>query len=109
MSDALHSLSLWLIPGCPLAATVLVGLFGKAVFGRASHRPVIAALVVSCLLSLWQLGAVATRARVKPAAEASPGAGKPPRDRHKTFRWRMASTGSAWEISPSGPTCKSTR
>ena len=36
MSDALHSLSLWLIPGCPLAAAVLVGLFGKAVFGRGS-------------------------------------------------------------------------
>jgi NADH-quinone oxidoreductase subunit L len=72
MSDAFHSLSLWLIPGCPLAAAVLVGLFGKAVLGRASHRPVIAALVVSCLLSLWQLGALAVGSRSKPVEKATP-------------------------------------
>jgi NADH-quinone oxidoreductase subunit L len=74
MSDAFHSLSLWLIPGCPLAAAVLVALFGKAVFGRASHQPVIAALVVSCLLSLWQLGGVVTHSKAKSAENGSPGA-----------------------------------
>jgi NADH-quinone oxidoreductase subunit L len=74
MSDAFHSLSLWLIPGCPLAAAVLVGLFGKAVFRSGSHRPVIGALVVSCLLSLWQLGAVATHREAKPIENASPSA-----------------------------------
>lgn len=76
MSDAFHALSLWLIPGCPLAAAVLVALFGKAVFGRGSHRPVIAALIVSCLLSLWQVGAVATSAGAKPTEKGSPVAGE---------------------------------
>ncbi len=75
MSEAFHSLLLWLIPGCPLAAAVLVGLFGKAVFRSGSHRPVIAALVVSCLLSLWQLGAVATHSEAKQTEKASPAAG----------------------------------
>ena len=36
MSDAVQSLSLWLIPGCPLAAAVLVGLFGKTGFRSGS-------------------------------------------------------------------------
>ena len=38
MSDTLQAVSLWLIPGCPLAAAVLVALFGKAVFRSGSHR-----------------------------------------------------------------------
>jgi NADH-quinone oxidoreductase subunit L len=76
MSDAVQSLSLWLIPGCPLAAAVLVGLFGKTGFRSGSHRPVIGALVVSCLLSLWQLGAVATHSGVKATEKASPTVGE---------------------------------
>jgi NADH-quinone oxidoreductase subunit L len=57
----------WLIPGCPLAAAILVALFGKLVFRSGGHRVVVAALAVSCLLSLGQLAAVAMAARHVPA------------------------------------------
>jgi NADH-quinone oxidoreductase subunit L len=57
-----ETVTLWLIPGCPLAAAVIVGLFGR-VFTRTAHLVVVAALVVSCFLSLIQLGHVAAAAR----------------------------------------------
>jgi len=76
MSDAMHALSIWLIPGGPLAAAVIVGLFGKSLFRGGAHRPVIAALVVSCLLSLWQLGTVAVGSGSKPTENGSPVAGE---------------------------------
>ncbi len=34
MSDTAQTVILWLIPGCPLAAAVLVGLFGRTIFAR---------------------------------------------------------------------------
>ncbi|HEX4071206.1 MAG TPA: NADH-quinone oxidoreductase subunit L [Planctomycetaceae bacterium] len=75
MSDAMHALSLWLIPGCPLAAAILVALFGKAVFRSGSHRVVVGALIVSCVLSLWQWGAVAFGSA--PREKAAPAAAEP--------------------------------
>jgi NADH-quinone oxidoreductase subunit L len=74
MSETIQAASIWLIPACPLAAAILVALFGKSVFRCGGHRVVIAALVVSCLLSLVRLGAVATAA--KPAENSSPAAGE---------------------------------
>jgi NADH-quinone oxidoreductase subunit L len=58
-----ETVTLWLIPGCPLAAAVIVGLLGRALFVRTAHFVVVGALVVSCLLSLFQLGQVAIAAR----------------------------------------------
>ena len=75
MSETLQAASLWLIPACPLAAAILVGLFGKSLFRCGGHRVVIAALVVSCLLSLGRLGAVAA-AGSKPTQKTSPVAGE---------------------------------
>ncbi len=75
MSETLQAASIWLIPGCPLAAAILVGLFGKSVFRCGGHRVVIAALVVSCLLSLGRLGTVAA-AGSKPVEKGSPIAGE---------------------------------
>ncbi|HET6325404.1 MAG TPA: NADH-quinone oxidoreductase subunit L [Planctomycetaceae bacterium] len=57
-----ETVTLWLIPGCPLAAAVIVGLFGRVLFAKTAHVVVVAALVVSCLLSLFQLGHVAVAA-----------------------------------------------
>src|SRR5580704_6468937 len=57
-----ETVTLWLIPGCPLAAAVIVGLLGRALFARTAHIVVVGALVVSCLLSLFQLGQVAIAA-----------------------------------------------
>jgi NADH-quinone oxidoreductase subunit L len=71
VSSTLETVGLWLIPGCPLAATVLVGLLGKSLFRTGSHRLVIAALVVSCVLSLIQLGHVAASAGSRSREEGS--------------------------------------
>ncbi len=69
MSDTAQTVILWLIPGCPLAAAVLVGLFGGTIFRAGSHRVVVLALVVSCVLALLQLGHVATIAAHHAKAE----------------------------------------
>jgi NADH-quinone oxidoreductase subunit L len=45
---------LWLIPGLPLAAALLVGFFGR-VLRSASHWPVLLAAAGSCGVSLWTL------------------------------------------------------
>ena len=62
MSETLQSVCLWLIPGCPLAAAVIVAFFGRALFPRSGHRVVVLALLVSCVLSLVQLWNVALEA-----------------------------------------------
>jgi NADH-quinone oxidoreductase subunit L len=59
VSDTAQTVILWLIPGCPLAAAVLVGLFGRSIFRTSSHRVVVLAVAVSCVLALLQLGHVA--------------------------------------------------
>src|SRR5262245_9922954 len=48
---------LWLIPGLPLAAAVLVGLFGKWLKSQA-HWPVILAAIGSCVVALNALWAL---------------------------------------------------
>lgn len=53
-----------LIPALPLAAAILVGLFGKRWLGEKSHVPVLIATAGSCLASLILL---ATLAREVPA------------------------------------------
>jgi NADH-quinone oxidoreductase subunit L len=75
MSETLQSIALWLIPGCPLAAAVIVGIFGPKLFRCGGHRVVVSALVVSCLLSLIQLGHVAVAAGHHPTEEGSSTAG----------------------------------
>jgi NADH-quinone oxidoreductase subunit L len=75
MSDTLQTVVLWLIPGCPLAAAVVVAFFGRALFRCGGHRVVISALVVSCVLSLIQLGHVALAAGHHAKEEGSPTAG----------------------------------
>jgi NADH-quinone oxidoreductase subunit L len=72
VSSTLETVCLWLIPGCPLAAAVLVALLGKVLFRAGSHRLVVAALVVSCVLSLIQLGHVASATWSRPHSEGSP-------------------------------------
>jgi NADH-quinone oxidoreductase subunit L len=62
VSSTLDTVGLWLIPGCPLAAAVLLALLGKVLFRTGSHRVVVAALAVSCVLSLIQLGHIAAAA-----------------------------------------------
>jgi NADH-quinone oxidoreductase subunit L len=66
---------LWLIPGCPLVAAVVVGFFGPAFFRCGGHRVVVSALIVSCVLSLIQLGNVAAAAGHHAKEEGSPTAG----------------------------------
>jgi NADH-quinone oxidoreductase subunit L len=66
----LQTVLLWLIPGCPLAAAVVVALFGP-VLRRRDHWVVVFALVVSCVLSVIQLGNVALAASRHPKEEAS--------------------------------------
>jgi NADH-quinone oxidoreductase subunit L len=67
-----ETITLWLIPGCPLAAAVILGLLGRSFFVRTAHFVVVAALAVSCLLSLFQLGHVAVAARNHSSEESSP-------------------------------------
>ncbi len=62
MSSTAQTVILWLIPGCPLAAAVLVAMFGRAFIRGGSHRVVVLAIAVSCVLSLMQLGHVASLA-----------------------------------------------
>ena len=76
MSETLQTVVLWLIPGCPLAAAVIVGFFGGAFFRFSGHRVVIAALVVSCVLSVIQLGYVAVAAGHHAKEEVAAAAGK---------------------------------
>lgn len=75
MSETLQTVLLWLIPGCPLAAAVVVALFGPAFFRSGGHRVVVSALIVSCILSLIQLGHVAVAAGHHAKDEGSPTAG----------------------------------
>jgi NADH-quinone oxidoreductase subunit L len=71
MSETLQSICLWLIPGCPLAAAVIVAFFGRAFFPRSGHRIVVSALLVSCVLSLVQLWNVALAASHEPHEQTS--------------------------------------
>jgi hypothetical protein len=75
VSETLQTVLLWLIPGCPLAAAVVVALFGPAFFRCGGHRVVVSALIVSCVLSLIQLGYVAVAAGHHAKEEGSPTAG----------------------------------
>jgi len=79
MSESFQAASVWLIPACPLVACVLVAFFGKSLFRCRGHRVVVAALVISCLLSLGRLWNVASMARragleheTQKVAEATP-------------------------------------
>jgi NADH-quinone oxidoreductase subunit L len=69
MSDSVQAATIWLIPGCPLLAAVLVAFFGKAFFPQSGHRLVIAALIISSVLSLGRLFDVATATRPHTAAK----------------------------------------
>jgi NADH-quinone oxidoreductase subunit L len=69
VSDTAQTVILWLIPGCPLAAAVLVGLFGRTIFRTGSHRVVVLAVAVSCVLALLQLAHVAAIAAHRAPAE----------------------------------------
>src|SRR5438132_2457454 len=42
---------LWLIPGLPLAASILIALFGPRLLRGQSHLPCVLASVASCLLA----------------------------------------------------------
>jgi NADH-quinone oxidoreductase subunit L len=75
LSETLQTVLLWLIPGCPLAAAVVVALFGPTFFRCGGHRVVVSAIIVSCVLSLIQLGYVAVAAGHHAKEEGSPTAG----------------------------------
>jgi NADH-quinone oxidoreductase subunit L len=55
VSDAAANVILWLIPGAPLAATIIIALFGPKWLGRRSHWPCWIGLGVACgcALVLW--------------------------------------------------------
>jgi NADH-quinone oxidoreductase subunit L len=80
MSDTLQTVLLWAIPGCPLAAAVIVGFLGPALFRTSGHRVVVSAIVVSCVLSLIQLGHVAVAAGHHAKEEGATAAAHAPAD-----------------------------
>ncbi len=53
MTDWLHINVLWLIPAAPLAACLWIVLVGQMFRRRNAHRPVVLALLVSLLASLY--------------------------------------------------------
>jgi NADH-quinone oxidoreductase subunit L len=57
MSDALRPY-LWLIPGLPLLASVVIAFFGPRFLKRHSHWPCIVAVALSCVLSVAAFFAV---------------------------------------------------
>ncbi|AMV17572.1 NADH-quinone oxidoreductase subunit L [Planctomyces sp. SH-PL14] len=52
MSESTRDLILWLIPGAPLAAALLLALTGKLIWKYKSHLPCAAAIAVSFVCSL---------------------------------------------------------
>jgi NADH-quinone oxidoreductase subunit L len=75
-----------LIPLLPLAAAILVGLFGTRILRGASHWPVILAVVGALVISAGLVGAVgAIHADV----------GYSPSQTHKLYDW-MSPEGSTW-------------
>jgi NADH-quinone oxidoreductase subunit L len=62
-------LCLMLIPALPLAAAILVAVLGPRLLREHSHWPVIGALALSFLCSLWLLGSVSREHR--PLSEAA--------------------------------------
>lgn len=58
VADWLHENVLWLIPAAPLAACLWVVIFGHSARRAQAHRPVVLALTVSFLASLYVLAVV---------------------------------------------------
>jgi NADH-quinone oxidoreductase subunit L len=74
VSETLQTVLLWLIPACPMAAAIGVAFFGR-LMRCGGHRLVVAALCISCVLSLIQLGQVAIAASHHAKEEGAPTAG----------------------------------
>ena len=70
---------LWLIPGLPLAASILIALFGPRLLRGQSHLPCVLASVASCLLA-----ATATFAMAPLVLRETGGAVKQLRERNHT-------------------------
>lgn len=58
MTEWLHDNALWLIPAAPLAACLWIVAVGHSVRRNYAHRPVVLALCISFLASLYLLGFV---------------------------------------------------
>ncbi|HEX4149265.1 MAG TPA: hypothetical protein VHY20_09770, partial [Pirellulales bacterium] len=65
-----------LIPGLPLAATVIIALFGKAVLKERSHLPIAIALAGSFVFSVMLLTRVCDHAEASAEAPANKEVGK---------------------------------
>lgn len=88
------TLCLILIPALPLAAAILIGLFGTRVLGEASHWPVVIAIGGSFICSLLLINEIQDEQQKLPASSGY--------ERVVTL-WTWANVANAYDLKPTVP------